>query len=247
MLKLYARLAGKAIRLALRGWPAAVVLPVYATLLAMASVRLGQNLVGGFLVSIGVALLISSYLHLISLAVAGRKIGLGDLRDSFLAHFLDVISVLFVTWLIQYAVSGATSDLGERGKIVFILVDLTMVVFFNPVPELIYLAQGQVRSVGLLMESARFVSAHWPEWLAPSALMAAVVLAPTGMIHRGPVAETVLSLQNVFSLNGLALTILTIPLWLAPVMMLFITWAMVFRGLLFTELTSRVRRPRPWP
>src|SRR5262249_17865480 len=31
MLKLYARLAGKAIRLAVRGWPAAVLLPIYAT------------------------------------------------------------------------------------------------------------------------------------------------------------------------------------------------------------------------
>jgi hypothetical protein len=247
MLKLYARLAGKSIRLALRGWPAAVVLPIYATILAMGTLRFGQDLLGGFLVSIGVALLISSYLHLISLAVAGRKIGFGDLRDSFLAHFLDVISVLFVTWLIQYAVAGATHDMGERGKIVFILVDLLMVVFFNPVPELIYLAGGQVRSIGLLMESGRFISAHWPEWLGPTVLMAAVVLAPAGMIHRGPAAEMLLTLQQVFSLNGLALAILRIPLWLAPVMMLFISWAMVFRGLLFLELSSRVRRPRSWP
>ncbi len=37
MLKLYARLAGKAIRLAVRGWPAAVVLPLYAALLQIAA------------------------------------------------------------------------------------------------------------------------------------------------------------------------------------------------------------------
>jgi hypothetical protein len=245
MLKLYARLAGKSIRLAVRGWPAAVVLPIYTTLTVILTVRFGQDLMGQLLVSIGVALLVSSYLHLISLAVGGQKIRFSELRDSFLAHFWDVIVVLFVTGLIQYLAAGTIHDYGERGKIIFVLVDLTMVVFFNAVPEVIYL--GASRSIGVVLESARFISAHWPEWLAPTALMAAVFLAPTGMIHRGPVAETVLSLQGLFSLNGLALALLAIPTWLKPIMMLFFSWAMVFRGLLFIELTSRVRRPRSWP
>ena len=89
------------------------------------------------------AFLISSYLHLVWLAVAGRKIGFGDLRDSFMAHFWDVVSVMFAIWIIQLVVGILTRDAGDRGTIVVILVDLTMVVFFNPVPELIYLGQGR--------------------------------------------------------------------------------------------------------
>ena len=248
MLKLYARLAGKSIRLAVRGWPAAVVLPIYATVLMIAIGQATQlGMAGGFLVSFAAAFLISSYLHLVYLAVAGRKIGLGDFRDSFMAHFWDVVSVMFATWVIQLAVGLLTRDAGDRGTIIFVLVDLTMVVFFNPVPELIYLGQGRVRSFGLLMEAGRFVSAHWPEWLAPSALMAAVVLAPSGLLRHGPAAEKLLMFQQLFSLEGLSQAVLRFPLWLAPFLLLFINWGMVFRGLLFDELTSRVRRPRSWP
>jgi hypothetical protein len=248
MLKLYARLAGKSIRLAVRGWPAAVVLPIYATLLMIATGQAAQlGVAGGFLLWIVAAFLISSYLHLVWLAVVGRKIGFSDLRDSFMAHVSDVISVMFATWVIQFVVGLLTRDAGERGKIVFILVDLTMVVFFNPVPELIYLGGGRVRSFGLLMEAGRFISAHWPEWLAPSALMAAVVLAPSGLIQSGPVALKLLMFQQLFSLQGLSSAILRFPIWLAAPLLLFVNWGMVFRGLLFDELTSRVRRPRPWP
>ena len=250
MLKLYARLAGKAIRLALRGWPAAVVLPLYAALLQIAAARLGPiggGLIGGLLVWLVVAFLASSYLNLVSLAVAGRKIGFDDLRDSFLAHFMDVISVLAATWIIQFVVSRLTSGLGDRGTIIFILVDLTMVVFFNPVPEMIYLGRGQNRWFGLLMEAGQFITAHWPEWLAPSAVMAAVLLAPTGVLLHGPMALRLLALQSLFSLDGLTATLDRIPLLLKPFMLIFLNWAMVFRGLLFTELSFRVRRPRPWP
>jgi hypothetical protein len=248
MLKLYARLAGKSIRLALRGWPAAVVLPIYATILMIAIGQAPQlGMAGGFLIWIVAAFLISSYLHLVWLAVVGRKIGLADLRDSFTAHVSSVISVMFATWVIQLVVGILTRDAGDRGKIVFILVDLTMVVFFNPVPELIYLGQGRVRSFGLLMEAGRFISAHWPEWLAPSALMAAVVLAPSGLAQPGPLAVKLLMFQQLFSLEGLSSAVLRFPFWLKPALLLFVTWAMVFRGLLFDELTSRVRRPRPWP
>jgi hypothetical protein len=248
MLKLYARLAGKAIRLALRGWPAAAVLPLYAGLLQIAGGLLApMGMVGGLLLGLLLAFLASSYLTLVALAVAGRKIGFGDFRASFLAHFGDVISVMFATWIIQLAVSVVARSFGDRGTIIFVLVDLTMVVFFNPVPEMIYLGGGRTRSFGLLMEAGRFITAHWPEWLAPSVVMAAVLLAPTGLIQHGPLAMRLLAFQSLFSLDGLTTTVNRVPLWLAPFMLIFMNWAMVFRGLLFTELSFRVRRPRQWP
>jgi hypothetical protein len=77
--------------------------------------------------------------------------------------------------------------------------------------------------------------------------MAAVVLAPSGLIQSGPVALKLLMFQQLFSLQGLSSAILRFPIWLAAPLLLFVNWGMVFRGLLFDELTSRVRRPRPWP
>ena len=154
---------------------------------------------------------------------------------------------MFATWVIQLVVSMVARSFGDRGTIIFVLVDLTMVVFFNPVPEMIYLGGGRTRSFGLLMEAGRFISAHWPEWLAPSIVMAAVLLAPTGLIQHGPLAMRLLAFQSLFSLDGLTATLNQIPLRLKPFILIFISWAMVFRGLLFTELSFRVRRPRPWP
>lgn len=248
MLKLYARLATRAVRLAVRGWPAGVALLLYATVLQVARGLLAQlGIAGGFLLGFVVAFLISSYLHLLSLAVADQRIRLTDVRESFGARFWDVVSVLFALWVIQLGVELVTSSAGDRGRIISVLVGLTMVVFFNAVPELIYLARGQVRSFALLMESGRFISAHWPEWLGPTALIAAVLLAPFGLIQHGTAAERLLNMQSLFSLDGLVLVILAMPLWLKPIMLLFLTWAMVFRGLLFGALASGTARKRPWP
>jgi hypothetical protein len=248
MLKLYARLAPRAVRLAVRGWPAGLALLLYATVIQIARGLLAQlGMAGGFLLGFVVASLISSYLHLLSLAVADQRIRLTDLRESFGARFWDVVSVLFAVWVIQLGVELVTSSAGDHGRIISVLVGLTMVVFFNAVPELIYLARGQFRSFALLMESGRFISAHWPEWLGPTALMAAILLAPFGLIQHGTAAERLLNMQSLFSLDGLVLVIVAMPLWLKPIMLLFLTWAMVFRGLLFAALASGTARKRPWP
>jgi hypothetical protein len=248
MLKLYARLAARAVRLAVRGWPAGVALLIYATVFQAASVRLASlGPVGGFIVGFLMAFLLSSYLHLLSLAVGDRRIGLADIRESFMARFWDVVSVLFAVWVIQLVVMTVASAAGDRGPIIAVLVGLTMAVFFNAVPELIYLARGQVRSFGLLMASARFITQHWPEWLGPTVLMGAVVLAPFGLVQSGSAAERMLRLQSLFSVDGIVLVVLAMPLWLKPIMLLFITWAMMFRGLLFAALASGAARKRPLP
>lgn len=240
MLKLYGRLARQALRHALRAWPVALILLLYVVLMQLASAQLGRlGLLGGFIAGFLIAALISSYLHLIAQAVAGRPFTLAELRQSFGARFWDVVSVLFALWLIDLGVGMLTASMGPRKDVVLALLGLIMAVFFNPVPELIY--QSSSRSFALLAESARFVSRRWPEWLAPNLLFAALLLAPTGLLAGAdgpPLGARLLRVQALFSIDGLAQVIAGIPLWLAPVILLFIHWAMVFRGLLFAELTA---------
>jgi hypothetical protein len=175
----------------------------------------------------------------------------GRSEDMSAAHWLgttaagqDVLSQVISGARVSVFVGFAA---GLFATIIAVLVGLTMVVFFNAVPELIYLARGQVRSFGLLMASARFVTQHWPEWLGPTVLMGAVVLAPFGLVQSGSAAERMLRLQSLFSVDGIVLVVLAMPLWLKPIMLLFITWAMMFRGLLFAALASGTARKRPWP
>lgn len=201
---------------------------------------------GGFVLGIVMAGCFSSYLHLISHAVAGTKIKFADLRASFGARFWDVVSVLFAFWLIglivEYVVAPAA---GQKADIVVALVGLAMAVFFNPVPELLY--QGTSRSFQLLVESGGFISKHGLEWFAPNIVCAAVLMAPLGLLH-GPPGQVVLSVAELLSPNNDGMGVYNLfsraPLYLQLPMLVFVHWLMVWRGLLFGELVRGSRRQR---
>jgi hypothetical protein len=237
ILRLYGRLAGKALRLALRAWPVALLVFVYTIAAQVVSGLLAPyGMVGGFAAGFVIAALVSSYLHLLSVTVGGRPPGLADLKQSFGARLWDVLSVLFALWVIDIAVTLVTRGMGPQGAIVQVMVGLTMAVFLNPVPELIYL--GSSRSFALLADSGRFISKYGLEWLIPNLILGALVLFPTGLLNAPELGAKLIRLQSLFSLTGIAQLVSRIPLVLAPVMLLFLHWAMVFRGLLFEALAS---------
>ena len=70
------------------------------------------------------------------------------------------------------------------------------------------------------------------------------LLAPTGLLHGSQLGERVLLLQSVFSVDGVARLVASVPLWLMPFLLIAIHWAMVFRGLLFGALISGGARRR---
>src|SRR6185369_12745777 len=169
-LRLYGREAVRALRYATRAWPVAFSLLLYAALLQLAAALVAPlGFVGGILMGFAAAACVSSYLHLLSQAVAGRAIKLGDLKESFGARFWDVVSVLFAFWMIDFALTAVTRSAGHNGAIARTLAGLAMAVFFNPVPELLY--RGTSRSFALLGEAARFISKHGLEWLLPHLLI----------------------------------------------------------------------------
>ena len=237
-LKLYAQLASKAVPRALRAWPAALPLLIYPYLLALAGSLLAPlGFLGGFILGAVAALLISSYLHFLDKAVAGTRIGPGDLIPSFTAHFSDVLTVGFVFWIGSFLLGKLTAPMPDTQRTtILLLVGLVTAVFLNPLPEVLY----QRRTGGYfghLAEAARFVTAHWPSWLLPNILLGAVLLSPFGFL-RASAGERLLALDTLFSLMGPAVISSRVPLWLTPIMLLFIHWAMVFRGLLFQELST---------
>jgi hypothetical protein len=234
-LRLYRREAARAVRHAVRAWPVAFSLVFYIFAMQAAATLLAPlGIVGGFAAGFTAAALISSYLSLLGQAVAGRKPTLADLKQSFRARLWDVVSVLFAFWIINMVLGMLVAGMGDKAIMVRALVGLTMAVFFNPVPELLY--QGSSRSFSLLADAARFVSKHGLEWLAPNLLIAAALLVPSGLLRGSPMGAHVLLLQSVFSIEGMALLIASVPLWLMPIVALLIHWAMVFRGLLFGAL-----------
>jgi hypothetical protein len=247
VLRLYGETAVLAARRAARAWPVAFSLVLYAAIV-MITAKLVSPLgrLGGFGLGLVMAACFSSYIHLISIAVAGSRLKFADLKQSFGARFWDVISVLFAFWIIdlivEYIIAPAA---GPKADVIVALVGLAMAVLFNPVPELLY--QGSTRSFQLLMESGKFISSHGLEWLLPNILAAAAMLAPLGLLH-GPAGQVVLNVSALLAPNNDGMGVYNLfaraPLFLQLPMLLFLHWLMVFRGLLFGELLRGGSRRR---
>lgn len=243
MLAVFRHVIPLALRRAAKAWPLALSLIPYAVLLALAMVLLRpMGIVGGFIMSFVIAACFSSYLTMLADAVAGVPLRLTALKASFGARFWDVVSVMFALWVISFATDILVKGAGSKGPAIAAMVGITIAFFFNAVPELLYL--GRSRSFELLMDSARFVMKNPFAWFAPNLLFALVLLAPSGvlMAARHP-GEIVLAVQALSSPAAVAASLMTRPVWALP-LLLFLHFVMIFRGILFQELTSGGARLR---
>lgn len=234
MFRIYADVAKAAFRNALRAWPVAFSVLLYAAILFAASTLLGGNFIGGLIVGLIFAGCFSSYLSLLEAAVVGQKVRWGDVQKGFKTRFWDVISVMFALWLIQLGVGFLSRAAGPSGGAIGAMAGFLIALFFNVVPELLY--QGQSRSFALLADSSRFILKHWIGWFFPHLVLALALLAPLGALSVSHPGELVLLFQRLFSLQGPVSVFLQTPLWAKPLVLLFFHFAMVFRGLLFKEL-----------
>jgi len=74
-----------------------------------------------------------------------------------------VIGVMFVLWVLNMLLSLALMT-NPQGILIAAIVQLFIFVFFNAVPELIYL--GHHSSLDLLGESYTFITENWIEWFS---------------------------------------------------------------------------------
>ncbi|HET6148636.1 MAG TPA: hypothetical protein VFH68_13965 [Polyangia bacterium] len=242
MLALYLNVLVTAARHAVRAWPAALSLVVYGVLFLVASILLRPlGMAGGFLLALVVAACWSSYLELISQAVAGLHIRLRweEFKRSFAARFWDVISVMFAFFIIGYLIGQLTAPLAEgpRGPALSAILAIATAFFFNAVPELLY--QGHSRSFALLLDSGRFMLAHPVVWLLPNVVFAAAALAAGGGLHAYGPAELLITFGTTFSSPmGVVGLLVGLPRWSLPIALFGLHYVMIFRGLLFAALTS---------
>jgi hypothetical protein len=238
MFSVYRKVAAGAARRAVRAWPVALSLVLYAVILFQAAVLLApMGMLGGILIALVAAACWSSYLELIAQAVAGAKIRVrwDELRRSFVARLWDVISVMFAFWIIALVTGPLTA--GPNGAALSAILGIAMAFFFNAVPELLY--QGGARSFALLMQSARFMLANPVIWLLPNLAFAAVALGAGGGLRGHRPAELLLAFGTTFSSPlGVVAAVAALPLWSLPLVLCGLHYVMIFRGLLFRELTS---------
>jgi hypothetical protein len=250
LIGLYIDVARSAAQLALKGWPAALAVLLYAGVMVVGTILLGPlGLVGGFILGFVEAACISSYLHLLSVVVSGSKLGWDELKASFLALLWDVIGVLFMLWIASYAIEALRQMAGDHAGAVTAGWGLLVAIFLNPVPELIYQRRSPGRTTELLLSSAKFVQQHWIEWFLPNLLFGVALLALIFGVRSLDAQTLMVTLPGLFSLQGVYLLGPSLlsqsgALWLAPIVLALCHYAMVFRGLLFKEIQGGGWRAR---
>jgi hypothetical protein len=145
------------------------------------------------------------------------------------------VSVMFAFWIISLLTAPLMA--GENGPALSAILGIAIAFFFNVVPELLY--QGGSRSFALLMESGRFMLAHPVVWMLPNLLFAAVALSATGQLAvQHPAELLVLFGRLLSSPMAMAAVLLSVPKWVIPLALLGVHFVMVFRGILFAELST---------
>ena len=166
----YGRVLRRAVELTLKHWWLGLLAIAYVGIFFSLAVVAGHlGLAGGFLLAIGMALLISSWLMLVGQVVRNGRVTLAEVPESFLVHLGDVITLLFARSLLNWAVNS----LGDT--YVGVVLDLAIAVFLNAAPEQIYL--GRNSGLAILVESYRCIGAYWIEWLPVNALFFALFTA----------------------------------------------------------------------
>ena len=198
----------------------------YGVLLSVAAILAAPlGIIGGIVMGVVLAACASSGLYLIENVVRMGKASLQDFARGFSVYIWDILTIAFIFWipmrlLAQFAYTT------PNGPLLYLGVQILLYVIFNAVPELIY--QGRVSGLALLSASYQFIVENWIEWLLPNLLVGVA-----GYLLRNLVYQLVTPL----------------PFFLKYFLVeaafgLFLTFLMIFRGLLFAELNGTTRRSR---
>ena len=218
-MRLYGSVTRRAARVAVTNWPVGLSVFVYLAAMSITlpfAMMLG--LLGGFIVGLVWAACIASFLFLVERLVRHGRVTLGELPASFTPYLSDVIGVMFVLWMARMLLSMALMT-NPQGLLITLVAQLFIFVFFNAVPELIYL--GHHSSLELLGESYQFIADNWIEWFPPTLLAGAILV----VLMEMPLAGAAVLVK--WALVGL-----------------FVYFVMVLRGFLFEELQGSTRRSR---
>jgi hypothetical protein len=240
-LRLYQRAAQEAWEKGRRSWWISFLPFLYGPIFLLSTVftaRLG--ILGGLINGLILAVCVSSYLYFIAGVVNGSRMSLRELGESWQPHFNSVINILFLLFILQYALALLTPPGDATAMLLSSLIELILLIILNPIPEIIY--QGRTEGFSMLQESVDFLRSNGVEWFLPFILLAvlSMVVLPLPILI-GPLQFGRLTFPT--SLSDVSFDSLLGLLW--PLLSAVLLFAlMVFRGFLFRALSGSTRRQR---
>ena len=198
----------------------------YSVFLSVAGISLIPfGLVGGLLLLLASNACMSSGLHLLENILNSRKANVNDFLKGFTVYLWEIVRISFILWIPMMLVSSVLVQT-PNGPIIIMFIQIALYIILNAVPELIY--QSRASGVEILVASYHFIIENWSEWFAPNIIITFAGWAVMQALN--PLANAVAAPIYIFVI--------------ASLIGFFLTYLMIFRGLLFSELNGSNRRSR---
>lgn len=213
-------------QLVLGNWGVIFAPLAYAMTLSLAALFLTPfGLIGGMLLVLAGNGCVSSGLYLVENILKAGKTNFNDFIRGFSVYLWEVVRISFILWIPMMMAEAVLSPM-PNGWLFLSFIQITLYIIMNAVPELIY--QSRLSGLELLGASYHFIFENWIEWFTPNLLitLAGYILLRALRVIAGGLPFT---LQFFVTALGLGL---------------FLTYFMIFRGVLFAELNGSTPRNR---
>lgn len=213
-------------QLVAKNWVVSFAPLAYSIILSVAAFFLAPLwLIGGLLIALTGDACISSALHLIENILKTGKADFNDFIKGFTVYLWEIVRIFFILWIPLMVASAALLSV-PNGWLFLSFIQITLYIILNAVPELIY--QSRSSGVELFGASYRFITENWIEWFIPNL---AITAAGYVLLHILDLVASGLPLFLQFFAMAFGLG-------------LFLTYIMIFRGILFAELNGSTPRNR---
>ncbi|EOC99411.1 hypothetical protein [Caldisalinibacter kiritimatiensis] len=194
------------------------------------------RILAGIALFLGMSALVSDYLYLLQNIVKYGKFTLEDFKMGFKVYLWKIYGILVIGWLISYLLDLLVMPI-IRGVvplgILSIIINIFLLILFNPLPESIY--QKFYSSWDTIVYTFNFTKENWIEWLLPNGIFMIVLYFISGRIVTNLFSLIQIGIPFDYTLKGIVLYIF------GQVLFSFI---MIYRGVLFSILSTSTRRKR---
>lgn len=193
------------------------------------------SIIGGILIALGTAALISNYLYILHNVVKCGKFTFDDFKNGFKAYLWKVYGVLFIGWvaslfLNMFLIRILTVFISPA--IIMAIVTIVVAVLFNAIPESIYMKYYSPWET--ITYELNFIKENLIEWFVPNIILFLILYFTTGKILNNVFMLNFLFVRNI-SLSGIIIYI---------VGQVIFSFIMIYRGVLFEKLSTSTRRKR---
>lgn len=184
------------------------------------------SIFSGIIVLIINSALISNYLYLLHNIIYYNRVTITNFKDGFFYYLRKIYGIFFIAWVVDLALSFITGIVGSGYFNINRIVNISMFIFLNALPETVYLKNlDSAESVSYALE---FMKDNWINWLIPNAVFIIILWPLTGRVF-GQIFTTYVNTGSIIK-GALAQVIFTI--------------AMIYRGHLYKILSTGNRRKR---